>query len=64
MDESVSNDSSREMGVSARVTDATVTRAAHHRRLTLLIGLLVDNAAERVTVVAVKCCSNTLLLLV
>jgi hypothetical protein len=59
MDESVRNDSSREIGVSARVTDPTVTRAAHQRRL----ALLVDNAAERVTVRAVKCC-NTLLLLV
>ena len=62
MDESVRNDSSWETGVSARVTDATVTRAAHNRRVTLLVGL-VDIAAERVTVVAVKCC-NTLLLLV
>jgi hypothetical protein len=60
MDESVRNDSSREMGVSARVTDATVTRAAHHRWLTLL----VDIATERVTVMPVKSCSNTLLLLV
>ena len=48
------------MGVSARVTDATVTRAARHRRLTLL----VDIATERVTVMPVKSCSNTLLLLV
>jgi len=39
MDESVMNDSSREMGVSARVTDATVTRVAHHRRLALLVGV-------------------------
>ncbi len=60
MDESVRTDSSRERGVLARVTDATVTRAAHHRRLTLL----VDIATERVTVMAVKSCSNTLLLLV
>jgi hypothetical protein len=62
MDESVRNDSSRETGVSARVTDATVTRAAHHRRLMLPVGL-VDIAAERVTVEDVKC-RNTLLLLV